>query len=773
MKNSSKINSSNNTFDETQFSFYNNKNNNTPNDKNNEKKYKEQINILNKNNKSIPENYNLPYEKMHTATPGLFGQRHTPDYNNIQNRKNDKYDHLGDYYYKKGDRNYSSITRYYTHYLNIDSRLRNITPVYTNLDYINLHNNPLQVTFDSNELFIKTNDLIKLNVNDKISLTGLYNTNKNLKVDNTFFVFTNMSYYVKVNYPHTLYFQDITQAKIYSNTDLYVQFLDITKNVNPEINFINNIPINTLNTIQQVYLYNPDNDDYSNEYFFIKLIKPFSGLIDPSIIYTFTFKLVYLYNYGISNNKINSQYPINAHNNQGYLLVKKITSDGIIVELSNKANFRYIQLGNIINYGGNNICISKINELIKGYPIPNEYYVELDRTFNNVIMIKLISSEFPVLNKLVYECKNDSELNMNNKLYWQNYEDHEINYSVSISQGNYTMQQLITLIEQKVQEVQRQTTPELFGNYNKKNIIKIDYYEGNNEIKFYSYKEAELIDPFIEVIEVDLAMGNYKIKIYHPNHNLLNSDKIIISDALSYGGFSANILNGTFYIQYIDNNNYYINLTNVNRDVNYTPDYQYGGNSVNILVENIFRLLFDFNDTLGAFFGFRHLGEKKSVTRFATVISNKYLYEGEFLDQSLICTSENNNNNNNNNEVLLRTIQLEDQNYIYMSCDAPNVETNIINQMITFSKIKNVFSKIQIHHDTNIINNIVYNTFTCNPSYMHNPIPELKELYFKFYDKYGNLLEYSDFEHSFTLEITTIGEIPEGTNLSLKYPKIN
>jgi len=108
-----------------------------------------------------------------------------------------------------------------------------------------------------------------------------------------------------------------------------------------------------------------------------------------------------------------------------------------------------------------------------------------------------------------------------------------------------------------------------------------------------------------------------------------------------------------------------------------------------------------------------------------------------------------------------------------MSCDAPNVETNIINQMITFSKIKNVFSKIQIHHDTNIINNIVYNTFTCNPSYMHNPIPELKELYFKFYDKYGNLLEYSDFEHSFTLEITTIGEIPEGTNLSLKYPKIN
>ena len=97
MNSTSKINSSNNMFDETQFSFFNNKNNDTPDDQNNEKKYKEQVNILNKNNKLIPENYNLPYEKMHTATPGLFGQRHTPDYNNIQNRKNDKYDHLGDY----------------------------------------------------------------------------------------------------------------------------------------------------------------------------------------------------------------------------------------------------------------------------------------------------------------------------------------------------------------------------------------------------------------------------------------------------------------------------------------------------------------------------------------------------------------------------------------------------------------------------------------------------------------------------------------------------
>ena len=39
MKNTSKINSSNNIFDETQFSFYNDKNNNKNNNKNNDTSY--------------------------------------------------------------------------------------------------------------------------------------------------------------------------------------------------------------------------------------------------------------------------------------------------------------------------------------------------------------------------------------------------------------------------------------------------------------------------------------------------------------------------------------------------------------------------------------------------------------------------------------------------------------------------------------------------------------------------------------------------------------
>lgn len=736
--------------------------------KTDKKNFDNQIDVLNKTNKTmIPQNYNLPYQKMYTATPGLFGQRHPPDYNN-KGKKNDKYDFLGEYFYRTGDREFNSITRYYTHYLNIDSRMRNKTPLYADLDYVSLPNNPLELTFGSNELFIKTNNLININVNDKISLIGLYNSSKNLQLDENFFEFTENSHYVKINYPHTLYFENVEEAKNFTNKDLFVELVGLSETINK--NFINNIPTSTLNTLQQVYLYNPENDDFSNDYFFIKLFRPFSGkYFDINFNKNFIFKLVYFYNYGIPNNKILSQYPINSSTNQGYLLVKKIKKNGIVIDITKKANFNYKVLGNIVKYGGSNICISKIDELVRGNPSPTEYDVTLNSTYNNVIMVKLISSEFPVLNKLVYGCQNNIQNTNNNKLYWENLDDGNIIYSISIDQGNYTMEKLITLIENKVADTQRQTT-ELLGNYNKKNIIKIEYYEGNHEIKFLSYKEADINDPFIDVIVVDSTAGNYKIKIYHKNHHLFKSDIIIISNALSYSGFLSETLNGKHSIyEIIDDDYYYIYLENVNRYPNSYIEQSVefsGGNSVKFLVSNYFRLRFDFYDTLGAFFGFRNLGNNKSISVFDTVISNRQLYRGEYLDESLMCL-------NQENKYVIKTIDLKDDNYIYMTCNTPNLSSNVLNQMITNSKIKNVFSKIQMHHNINIVNNTIYNSFVCNPSYIHNPIQELKELTFNFYDRYGNPLYYYDFEHSFTLEITTINEIPEGTNISAKYPKIN
>jgi len=725
-----------------------------------EQNYENQSDVLKKrNDKMTPKNYNLPYEKMYTATPGLFGQRHAPDYNNIKNRKNDNYDILGEYFYKRGDKNFSSITRYYSHYINIDSRFRNKNSQYSTLNYIQLPTNPILLKNNSNLITIVTNNIIDLEVNDKISLIGLPNYSKNLRVtdSNNLLEFSDGSIYLKINYPHTLYFDNLEEVKKYNSSDLYIELSGIIDS-NYNTAFINNIPLNTLNTIQKVYLYNPDTMDYSNDYFFVKLIRSFSGTYTHGEDYTI--KLVYNYYYGIPNNKLVTQYPVNNSSNQGYLIVKEVNKNNIIIELFKYASFN--TNNNIIKYGGDNICISKVEEIIKGDPLPTSYAIRLDRTYNNIVLIRMIASEFPVLNKVIYGCRNEnSDVIYNNKLYWQNLDDGDIIYSISLDQGNYTMTQLINMIEEKVLNVDRIENYD--DMYNKKNIIKIKYIEGNHEIKFMSYKEADLIQPFISVSTPN--PNEYLITVSHKNHHLEIGNIIEISGSIDTDNILASDINKIHIVNtVIDSNTYTILLKNINLLGSATSTK--GGNAVKILVQNIFRMRFDFNDTLGNFFGFRNLGDSKSITKYQSVISNKELYFNEYLDESLLCVTQE-------GDYFVKTIYLENDNFIYMTAKIPNMPNNTLNQMTSDSKLKNIFAKIQIKNDTNVTNNTVYNSYVNSPIYIHNPIPELKELEIQFYDKDGNMLEYSDFEHSYTLEIVTIAEIPEGTNLAAKYPKIN
>ena len=744
------------------------------------KNYNDQIDVLDKRNKTmVPKTYDLPLEKMYTATPGLFGQRHTPDYNNLKNRNGDRYDPVGDYFLKKGDKHFSSITRYTSNYISIDSRLRQKDPVYSKLDYIQLPKNPLCLTHQSNILTIKVNNLISLEPNDKFSLIGLPSLSKKLKTSiSAFLEFTDGSQYVKVNYPHGLFFNDQTEASIYDNSDLFIEISGITTNSN----FIQNIPTSTINGIQKVFLYNPFDNDFSNNYFFFKLIRPFSGTYAST--QTQIVKLTFLYSYGIANNKINSQYPVSFQFASGYLVVKSIKKNYITVELTKNASFDISGNGEIICFGGSNICIAKIFEINKGYPLPTEYAISLDRTYNNIVMIRLVSSEFPVLNKLIYSCEdvntqNTNTVTLNNKLYWQNLDDGEHVYSIEIDQGNYTMDRLIKLIEQKISQVKR-INP-ILGNIDiKYNNIKIEYYDGNSEIKFSSFVEYELgfktgspsLGPLTYLgsfIPPGTNTTIFTIKVNHKNHNLSYLDKIILSGAIDTNSILANDINGEHIVEgVIDSDNYVIRLKNINLIGN--PAVTGGGLSMKVLVANMFRFRFDFNDTIGDYFGFRKLGDSKSITNYSTVISNRDLYQNENLDNNLLCLMTD---ASNNKSYTVKSLDLGNDNYILMTCNSLSLPNNTINQMISYSKVKNIFAKIQIRNDSSIIDNIIFNSYIQSPMYIHSPIQELKELYFKFYDKHGNEMKYSDFDHSFTLEIVCISEIPERTNFSAKYPKIN
>jgi hypothetical protein len=53
-----------------------------------------------------------------------------------------------------------------------------------------------------------------------------------------------------------------------------------------------------------------------------------------------------------------------------------------------------------------------------------------------------------------------------------------------------------------------------------------------------------------------------------------------------------------------------------------------------------------------------------------------------------------------------------------------------------------------------------------DPNFPDDPIYELDKITFKFYNPDNTLIEFDDNEHSFTLEITTIDNIPELTNIN-------
>jgi len=733
-------------------------------------KYKQdfdnQEDVINKRNKQmVPDTYDTPYEKMYTANAGIIGTRHTPDYENLKNRKSDRYDPIGDYLYKKGDRNFSSITRYKTHYINIDSRLRQKNPVYKRLDYVQMPPNCLTLTNNSDILEIYINNAIILSPNDKISLKGLYNNTVKLRIlsTNTFFEFTISSNYVKVNYPHGLYFNNLDDLLTYDSNDMFIEFSGITGNAFNNT-FIGNIPVNSLNNVQRVYLYNPEDNSHSNDYFFIKLVRPFSGL--SAIPDTMDIKLTYYYTTGIANNNINSQYPVNNLNAQGYLLIDSVSSDNkyAYVKLKKTSHFNNSKL----SFGGNNICISLLSEIYSGYPNPTNYTIFFDKTFNNIVQMRLISSEFPILDRVIYEYTNASDYkpyNLNNKLYWQNLDDGDKIYSIEIQQGNYNLDDLIKITEEYIYNTKR--TSNNMGNYIDNNIIKITQSSTSKELLFSSYKIAILVEPVVNITLYDASTSSYTITINHPNHLLEIGSEITISGSIDTSGIPASYINNVFAItNIIDDDNYEIVIKNINFTGDTTDSK--GGNNVNIQVQNIFRLLFNYEDTLGGFFGFRNLSNSQSITKYNSIISNRDLYNNEYLDQNLLGYSSV------DKKYVIRSIDLENDNYILMTCDSENVPTEIINQMLNYSKINNVFAKILFNNFIIPTNTpTIFNSYVQAPMWYHNPIDEIKQLSFKFYDKYGNLLEYSDFEHSFTLEITTIDEIPENTYFMSRYPKVN
>ena len=294
--------------------------------------------------------------------------------------------------------------------------------------------------------------------------------------------------------------------------------------------------------------------------------------------------------------------------------------------------------------------------------------------------------------------------------------------------------------------------------YTNHNYIRVNIDEATDIVTFRSYSEFYFYRPITGVdpeIPTDASADPnieiiYKLIIKHDGHNLSIGDNILISGAIDHLGIPSGIINNEHTITEVkDENTYVITLSKFN--LNPTRISSGGGVAVGIYIPNSFRLRFDFSDTIGKILGFRDVSEKTSITTFDITHTNNEKYDFEIEVDQL---GEQKTFTNN-------PIILSGDNYVQMLIKQFQVLSDL-------GKIKEYFTKILL---SDVPGTILFNTFVPAQKIFRNSL-KLSELDIEFYSPDGELYNFNNMEHSFTLELITIDEIPELTNISAKTGKI-
>ena len=734
-----------------------------------------------------------------------------------------KYDIYRDYQYKKGVYKGKYVTKYDTHIININSDARNKDPIIKIDKELRLSENSLK--FEDNKLVIDVGKDHGLNTGDKINIVGLKYVKKSIRTYTTYII-NNMdgstsevrNYAVdivksidednnspifvrfdvdvnidvdKINLlPSTgldeglaFFFDDTSNNLKYKEYDIFHDdlYVDISgfRPVDGGTN-IGNIPINSLNGRHRVYFaprtisknLTPDglgvkilgltdpilnHENVSNQKsFYIKLHEPFGG--DLSNIGAFNINITFGFYGGIPVSRINAEYPVNIDHIQGYHEIKKVYSTKIEIIMDRNGYFNG-------KFGGSGMYLSRIKEVTPGFFYPNKYSIDLPYNFNNIIQARLLSTEFPNCSKVFKDATSNGKAN--NKLYWQNLDDGTHIYSIELPAGNYSITDLQLRLEKLFYNTLKVNQP-IDTNYvfTKNNIIKVDIDANTNIVQFRSFKESVINNPIIKIDpdiplsgSVQTAVETYTITINHKNHGMNIGEHIIISGMITTLGIPAEKLSGEFEIKHIVSDSVYtIHIKNINLE--HVRVNTSGGSDVKIYTPNIFRMIFSYDDTMGKQLGFRDSGMKSSITPYSTIVSNNKAYENDInLDRS-------------GNKIYLKrnSLQLSGGNYILMVCEE-------LNSLINMGIIKSAFGKINLSqsdksHSSCCHETVVYNTFVPIINYYNKPIKSLNKLTLSFYSSDGELFDFDGLEHSFAIELVTLNETPDETEISSSTGKI-
>ena len=190
--------------------------------------------------------------------------------------------------------------------------------------------------------------------------------------------------------------------------------------------YIGNIPISFINQSHQIYITPPDEiviPSLTKFYILLPWASNGVNIYSEPDAENYNINLTFNHYNLIPLNELNADYPINSEHINGYHIINSIDTynNFITTNIYPPIDSIYINEYNYIfqNFGGNNIIFAPIQQISYGYPNQNDYIVNLKKTYNNIVQLKIVDSLFvnPSITFI-----NDG-INKNNRLYFQNIEN--------------------------------------------------------------------------------------------------------------------------------------------------------------------------------------------------------------------------------------------------------------------------------------------------------------------------------------------------------------
>jgi len=642
--------------------------------------------------------------------------------------------------------------QYHVSLVNIDSAFRNKSPknIYTStVNY--LPTDPL--TFTQNSPIITINyPNHGFSVDDRIIVQNV--TGLNYVLSGSIFLFQNFSYCF-IYAPNN----DITTNYTTLLNKIQIEISIVNSSTMENILYYDNIPLNTLigifnvnlpSVINQTSEISSDILNFFNvqsasqldtNYILIQLPFPYYSINRTYYEITDFLKIQFYSIHGIPINGINSDYPINYQKLQGFQTVSSVKDENTFNITTN-----YNALTSGIG-GGTKIQIMHISSTEDGFPNANSYTVKFKKNFNNVVRIELVSTEFPFIDYLV----KSTGSNQNNMIYWQQIDDGNTIYSTSIPEGNYDGTNLLNVLSSNMNKIARVTSTNEVHQYNNFNITYNSY---TQEIKFNGFEITSLPNSLqVDIITVN-SIQYFRLTINHPN-NLINvNDTITISNALAIGIIPATSINTSFSVYQVNKNaNSYSVLLGTITQLSATSDLgttltDNGGGTTTVQTKSLFRLLFNFPNTIGNVLGFKNTGQPNAITPYSNVISNFGYYT---LDTNL-----NTVGNVTTNHLLLNLTGVN--NYYLLYINDYELVYNNSSELPSFAKILLSGSP----------GDVLYNTFINYPLEFDFPVSTLNEIKIKITYGDGTLPDFRNIDHSFTLKITEFINYPRNTGINSK-----